>query len=96
MYDSTASLPEVGGMKRLETLAADFNQIGELPDSICQLTSLTSITLCHNKLLIFPPQLCSLPHLDCVDLSSNQIRELPSEIDKLQAVELNLSRNQVS
>ena len=94
---SLASLPDLGQLKKLETLTADDNSLSSLPDSFSQLKSLKSLHLSHNKLSTFPPHLRQLSHLQFVDLSANQIAEIPAEnVEGLALVELNLNNNSVS
>ena len=92
-----ASLPDLGQLKKLETLTADHNSLSSLPDTLSQLKSLKSLHLSHNKLSTFPPHLCQLSHLLFADLSTNQIAEIPAEnVEVLTVIELNLNNNRIS
>ncbi len=72
------------------------NGLTSLPDSFVNLKVLRTVNLAGNKLESFPLFLCQLVRLDFADLSENVIHELPDGIEVLNAVELNLNRNNIS
>ena len=53
------------------------------------------VRLTSNQISAFPTPFCGLKQLALLDLSNNTISELPSDIQKLEAVELNLNDNKV-
>ncbi|XP_069774237.1 leucine-rich repeat-containing protein 57 isoform X2 [Narcine bancroftii] len=92
-----AVLPEdFGKLKKLENLHLNGNSLKALPSSFGQLAALKTLSLSGNRLQEFPVQLCQLRQLDVVDLSKNQIQRLPDDLEKLQAIELNVNQNQIS
>lgn len=95
-HNKIVSLPEIGELRKLETLVANDNVMTHLPATFAHLVSLKDVNLSSNRLRTFPVQLCKLRSLNVIDLSGNRITELPEEIADLQAVELNLNQNQVS
>jgi len=84
-------------LKKLETLTANHSSIKHIPTGLFSgLTNLKTLSLASNQLSVFPEELCTLQHLDSVDLSDNKIKIIPENTGDLQAVELNLNKNQIS
>lgn len=68
-----------------------------LPESLCNLTQLILLNLCHNELTVFPDSLCNLLHLQSLDLSYNQLTTLPKLLGNLIDLRsLNLAFNQLT
>lgn len=85
-------------LKKLEALIANHSSIKHIPSGLFSgLTNLKTLSLASNQLSVFPEELCTaLQHLDVVDLSDNKLKIIPENIGDLQAVELNLNKNQIS
>lgn len=64
-------------LERLEHLALENNQIGELPSWIGELSSLKLISLGRNKLRRLPPEIGSLTKLKGLYLDYNKLDRLP-------------------
>ena len=78
-------------------LDLSFAMVGTVPDEICQLTQLTTLSLSHNKLTILPDGICRLTNLTILDLSNNQLTEVPDGLCELmQLTELYLHNNQLT
>jgi GTPase SAR1 family protein len=72
-------------------------QLTELPESIGQLTQLTSLNLSFNQLTALPDSLSQLTQLTSLDLSYNQLTALPDWLSQLtQLTSLYLSFNQLT
>jgi len=72
-------------------------QLTELPDSLWQLTQLTSLNLSSNQLTTLPDWLGQLTQLTELDLSNNQLTALPDSLGQLtQLTSLDLSSNQLT
>ncbi|MBN8656841.1 MAG: leucine-rich repeat domain-containing protein, partial [Anaerolineae bacterium] len=72
-------------------------QLTELPESIGQLTQLTSLYLSSNKLTTLPESLGQLTQLTYLDISDNKLTSLPLSLGQLtQLTELNLSYNKLT
>jgi internalin A len=69
----------------------------ELPERICQLTSLQELTLGDTQLTTLPAEIAQLANLQRLDLSNTPLRELPPEIGALANLRsLNLSGTQLT
>ncbi|VDL91403.1 unnamed protein product [Schistocephalus solidus] len=92
---------EVTRLTKLETLLVSKNTLRTLtpPSSISNfsaLTSLRTVDLSCNCLVDFPVELCtSTIPLDHLNLSNNQISVIPTCVEALQTIELNLNENKV-
>jgi internalin A len=76
----------------------DFSDrwIEELPESIGQLTKLTSLNLNNNRMTALPDSIGQLTCLTSLDLSNNKLKALPESIGKLtNLTSLNLSKNKL-
>ncbi|XP_020549915.1 receptor-like protein 12 isoform X1 [Sesamum indicum] len=74
------------------------NFLGEIPDSIGDLSSLRGLNLSHNNFIgTIPKLLGKLTDIESVDLSTNQLTgEIPKELTRLTSLAvLNLSNNQL-
>ncbi|CAA7016629.1 unnamed protein product [Microthlaspi erraticum] len=72
-------------------------QVEWLPDSLGKLTTLTSLDLSENHIVVLPNTIGGLSSLTRLDLRSNRINLLPESIGELLSlVNLNLSGNQLS
>jgi Leucine-rich repeat (LRR) protein len=71
------SLPEFGGMPRLQELSLNFNQLTRIPDSIGNLSSLQRVYLFSNALESLPPLLNNehLRQLSIVGINNNPITQ---------------------
>lgn len=87
---------DMGRLTRLESLSMASNIIVSMPQSLSNLKHLKSVILSDNQMTDFPLCFCGLPQLDVVDVSGNLISAVPDGIESLQAVEINLNRNQIS
>ncbi|KAL7056025.1 hypothetical protein AAHC03_021146 [Spirometra sp. Aus1] len=92
---------EVTQLTKLETLLVSKNMLKTLapPSSLANfsaLTNLRTVDFSCNCLTDFPVELCSssVP-LDHLNLSNNQISVIPTCVEALQAIELNLNENKV-
>jgi internalin A len=78
-------------------LNLSLKQITELPESIGQLTSLTSLYLSDNQLTALPESIGQLTNLTSLYLSDNQLTALPESIGQLtNLTELYLRDNQLT
>ncbi|KAL0739471.1 hypothetical protein Bca4012_015681 [Brassica carinata] len=95
-----ASLIEVSSKKATQVLNLQnklTEQVEWLPDSIGKLTSLTSLDLSENHIVVLPNTIGRLSSLTKLDLHSNRITHLPESIGELlNLVYLNLSSNHLS
>lgn len=87
---------EIGTLTNLEHIDVSFNKLSELPNSISSCSSLKTFNASNNIISLFPVGICNAPAIESVDLSNNQIKTIPDEISRLNAIELNLDRNQLS
>jgi Leucine-rich repeat (LRR) protein len=72
-------------------------ELTELPESIGQLTQLTSLNLSSNQLTTLPDSLGQLTQLTSLNLSSNKLTTLPDSLGQLtHLTELDLSSNQLT
>jgi len=80
----------------LQTLILSNNQISSLPDSLCQLTSLSYLQVSNNLLALLPSDIGNLSSLNRLDVRGNQLRKLPVSIWRLSSLLiLNASSNQL-
>jgi Leucine-rich repeat (LRR) protein len=70
----------IGEFPNLDALFLEHNQLGELPDEVANLQSLTKIGLMGNNLTRVPPALLQITGLQMIDLGHNDIAELPPEV----------------
>ncbi|CAH2076654.1 unnamed protein product [Thlaspi arvense] len=95
-----ASLIEVSAKKATQELNLQnklTEQVEWLPDSIGKLSSLTSLDLSENHIVVLPNTIGGLSSLTKLDLGSNRIGQLPECIGELlNLVYLNVSGNQLS
>ncbi|CAN1170190.1 Plant intracellular Ras-group-related LRR protein 4 [Linum perenne] len=95
-----ASLIEVSAKKGATELNLGsklMDQIEWLPDSIGKLSSLVTLDLSDNRIMVLPPSIGGLSSLTRLDLHSNRIAQLPESIgDLLCLVFLDLRANQLS
>lgn len=90
------SVPEeIGGLKKLETINLNTNDLTSLPSSFSNLVNLRTINLSNNKITVFPPVFSSMKHLELLDLSHNKLTEVPDFVSQVSAIEINLNQNQV-
>ncbi|KAL0726067.1 hypothetical protein Bca4012_022160 [Brassica carinata] len=95
-----ASLIEVSAKKATKELNLQNKlsaQVEWLPDSIGKLSTLTSLDLSENNIVVLPNTIGGLASLTNLDLRSNRINQLPESIGELlNLVYLDLSGNQLS
>ncbi|KAJ0252194.1 Plant intracellular Ras-group-related LRR protein 4 [Hirschfeldia incana] len=95
-----ASLIEVSAKKATKELNLQnklSTQVEWLPDSIGKLSTLTSLDLSENHIVVLPNTMGGLASLTNLDLRSNRINQLPESIGELlNLVYLDLSGNQLS
>ena len=87
---------ELTGLRKLHSFILNNNFLFHLPSSFANMSSLVEINLANNRFQIFPVELCLLPKLEILDLSGNSLTKLPSMINKIQTIEINLSQNRLS
>ncbi|KAL3838810.1 hypothetical protein ACJIZ3_023401 [Penstemon smallii] len=94
-----ASLIEVSAKKGTQELLLQgklSEQIEWLPDSIGKLSTLTTLDLSENRIVVLPDTIGALSSLKTLDLHGNRIAELPASIgDLLNLVSLDLRGNQL-
>ncbi|KAL0365980.1 UNVERIFIED_CONTAM: Receptor kinase-like protein Xa21 [Sesamum radiatum] len=81
--------PELGWLKRLQSLSVSYNLIGgQIPASLSNCTKLSSIIMSYNKLTgPLPPELGSLPRLELIAFSRNNISgSIPSTFGNLSSL----------
>ncbi len=91
-----ASLPsELGGASKLQVLQmADTRTLAELPESLLQLSELTTLDLAGAALQELPGWLFELPRLESLRLQGNFIRTLPDSLFTNRTIEqLDLRNN---
>ncbi|KAG7544969.1 Leucine-rich repeat [Arabidopsis suecica] len=95
-----ASLIEVSAKKATPEINLQnklTDQVEWLPDSLGKLSSLTSLDLSENHIVVLPNTIGGLSSLTKLDLHSNRIGQLPESIGELlNLVYLNLGSNQLS
>ncbi len=92
-------LKKIREAKRSEQteLVFSFDEIGEVPPEIGQLTSLKSLSLYGNQLASLPETIGQLTSLETLDLRNNQLTTLPETIGKLTSLKsLYLQGNQLA
>lgn len=80
----------------IESLFLEGNDIRELPDDLCRLTSLRSLVVSRNRLRRIDASLARVTTLVRLDLSSNQLDDLPPEFGSLALKSLRLDSNAFS
>ncbi|XP_010446921.1 PREDICTED: plant intracellular Ras-group-related LRR protein 4 [Camelina sativa] len=95
-----ASLIEVSAKKATQDINLQnklTDQVEWLPDSIGKLSSLISLDMSENHIVVLPNTIGGLTSLTKLDLHSNRIGQLPESIGELlNLVYLNLGSNQLS
>ena len=87
----------LGNLTKLETLSLNGNRLTMIPSTVfIKMKNLTTLSLCNNKLRIFPMEICELTKLDVVDLSGNLMDHIPDAVGCLKAMELNLNGNRLT
>ena len=61
-------------------LNVSYNLLPELPDSICNMTSLEQMDVSYNKLSMLPKQMSKCINLQVLDVSHNQLESFPSDL----------------
>lgn len=90
-----ANLKVVDGC--LMELDLSKQQLSTLPNTIGQLTTLSSLDLHYNRLASFPVSIAQLTRLTKLDLHDNQLASLPESIGQLASLtSLNLWDNQLA
>ena len=89
MFDILCQLPTLRELK----LAVN-NLVGDLPESLSQLSSLTSLDLHGNALTTLPPNFEKLTQIKTLNLAENRFEVLPFEaLSQLPMIELYISKN---
>lgn len=95
-----AALIEVSskkGAKDLNLQGKLMDQVEWLPDSIGKLSSLVSLDLSENRIIVLPTTIINLTSLTKLNLCSNRIVELPDSIgDLFSLLHLDLRANQLT
>lgn len=95
-----AALIEVSSKKGTRELNLQnklMDQVDWLPDSIGKLSSLVSLDLSENRIVVLPTTISNLMSLTKLDLHSNRIAELPDSIgDLFNLMHLDLRANQLA
>ena len=96
------SLKLIGSVKRFFSRSNGFtshynDKFSELPESIGNLTNLTSLNLSANELSELPESIGNLTNLTSLELCDNSLSELPESIGNLtNLTSLNLNENSLS
>jgi internalin A len=89
-------LPSVFKFNSLERLDLRFNQITELPASLCESKHLIDLNLGQNKLKTLAPNFGELTNLIHLSLNENLITDFPTQIFNLKNLfSLNLGNNPI-
>ena len=84
-------------LPNLEIVDISLNRLTAVPDSIGQLTQLTSLDLSDNRLATVPDSIGLLTQLTSLDLSGNRLTTVPDSIGQLtQLTSLDLSDNRLT
>ena len=87
------------GFRLFHILLLSHNQLPELdPGSLASLTSLSSLSLDHNRLTLVPPRLFQgCPLLQDLALNNNYLDDIPSDISSLAKLRtLDLGENRIT
>jgi len=100
-FDENIDYSPLKNAKKLTQLTLDTygseNPVGGLPESLCKVKSLTSLSVSANSVTTIPKCISNLKKLEYLDLSYNEITSVPNEIGKLtNLVELKLNDNNIS
>jgi internalin A len=92
-----AALIEAARKNLYTNLNVASENLTELPESIGQLTRLSTLNLSNNQLTSLPESIGQLTRLSTLNLSNNQLTSLPESIGQLTQLRiLNLSNNQLT
>ncbi|KAJ8268405.1 hypothetical protein COCON_G00135770 [Conger conger] len=91
------SLEELPRFSKLRSLNLSSNHLGQFPQAVCSIPSLTEVNLSCNYLTSVPSAVGSMHSLQTFLLDGNCLRSLPEELGELQHLSyLGLSFNQFS
>ena len=80
-----------------QELNLSYKVLMEIPDSIAQLSNLTSLDLRSNLITEIPDSIAQLSNLTSLDLSNNEITKIPDSIAQLSNLTwLDLSNNEIT
>lgn len=93
--DTLDGVEHISTPEQCSSFLADHNCIAMVP-SLDKLCNLTTLSLSHNYLAIFPSVLKKLKYLQRLILNNNQIQIFPTDVSGFDALkELNLSHNNI-
>ncbi|KAJ8336823.1 hypothetical protein SKAU_G00380430 [Synaphobranchus kaupii] len=91
------SLDELPRFSKLRSLNLSSNHLGQFPEAVCDISTLTEVNLSCNYLTSVPSAVGSMHSLQTFLLDGNCLRSLPDELGDLQHLSyLGLSFNQFS
>ena len=74
-------------MEKLQILDLENNELGQVPESILKIPSLTKLNLHRNKLKELPSEICQMKSLKWLGIRWNFLKQLPDEIGLLTNLE---------
>ena len=95
-YKLTEVPPGIGKLLNLRVLMLDTNEIHEIPQEICLLTSLERLSLSNNHLTSLPDSFKSLKNLRSLHITNNRVEAFPMPVTELRNLQfLDMSDNRL-
>jgi len=86
----------MGNLKKLKVLNVNDCNLSYLPDSICDISTLSNIYCCDNNIVEFPQNIGKLPNLKEIVANNNKIENLPFSFLNLKLSSIHLLNNNIS